>query len=385
MSRLMVKVSILVALVILVGIACSRSATPVSITTPGDKGPIQIGKLSREQEWDKLVVAAKKEGSVMVYHTSIGEAREASARVFKEKYGIAIDYLAGRGPELVERLIKERQVGLYAVDAKLTGLTTFFNSISPLKITIPLEPLLVLPEVTDGTKWRTGNVPFIDKDRTTIAFSLTRYSYVTINTDMVKEGEFTSYEDLLNPKWKGKIVMNDPTLSQGVGWFTFIMLQAYGREKGEDFMGKLAKQEPMIIRDQRLQAEWVARGKYPVAIATEISARDAMIKAGAPIKPLAMKEGQATGSGPMNLMVFDRAPHPNAAKLFTNWVLSWEGGEIMSKHSGYLSARADVSTEGFDPIFVPGPKDGLPIEEYKLQEGNMTKLGAAIFKDLLPK
>ncbi len=85
----------------------------------------------------------------------------------------------------------------------------------------------------------------------------------------------------------------------------------------------------------------------------------------------------------MNLIVFDKAPHPNAAKLYANWVISREGGEIMSKYSGYISARLDVPTFGFDTSLVPDPKDILPGEEYRLKQGELQKVAAEIFKDLL--
>ena len=108
-------------------------------------------------------------------------------------------------------------------------------------------------------------------------------------------------------------------------------------------MQNIVKQEPLITRDRRLQAEWVARGKYPIALGVEPSEIFKMVEAGAPVKLISMKDGQPLTSGPMNVMAFDRGPHPNATKLFVNWVLGKEGGTIMAKHSGYISARVDVS------------------------------------------
>lgn len=368
--------------------ACTLSGSPVPITATPKAGTPPVTAMTpvtTGSEWDSLIAAAKKEGVVVIYHASIGEARDIATKTFKDKYGIALDFITGRGAELTQRISTERNAGLYFVDAMIMGLGTFFNVINPMKITVPLEPFLVLPEVTDGTKWRTGNVPFVDKAKTCIAYSLTGLHYMAINTDMVKEGEITSTEDVMDPKWKGKLVVNDPTVSgSGAEWFQFIMLgPAYGKEKGREYMVRLIRQEPAITRDQRLQAEWVARGRYSIGLGVEPSEVDKMARAGAPIKLIAMKEGKPLSSGPMNVMVFDRAPHPNATKLFVNWVLGQEGGTIMSKYSGYPSARLDVSAADFDPIFIPGPKDILPGEEYKLQAGEMLKLAAEMFKDLL--
>ena len=363
------------------------AATPLPVATRAGAGvpPVTAMTASRAGgEWDSLVAEARKEGSVVVYIAPIGEARDIAAKTFKEKYGISIDFVTGRGAELINKITTERNAGLYTVDAMLMGLGTFFNMIGPMKITVPLEPLLMLPEVTDGTKWRMGNVLFVDKAKTCIAFSLTSLHCISINTDLVKEGEITSFEDILAPKWKGKIVINDPSVGgHGAEWFQFMMLgPTYGKEKGRGYVMKLIEQNPVMNRDQRLQTEWLARGKSLIGIGIEPSEIEKMAKLGAPVKVISVKEGSPLSSGPLNVMVFDRAPHPNAAKLFVNWVLSREGGEIMSKYSGYLSARLDVSTAGFDPIFIPRSTDILPGEQYKLQAGELLKVAADMFKDL---
>ena len=104
-----------------------------------------------------------------------------------------------------------------------------------------------------------------------------------------------------------------------------------------------------------------------------------MAGSGAPIKYIKTKEGSPLTSGPMNIMVFDKAPHPNATKVFVNWLLTDEGGDLAARGSGYPSERIGVSNKGFDPITVPGRKDILPGEEYKLAQNQMIKLAQKIF------
>ncbi len=371
-------------LVMLPVAACIQTpgpATPAPSPATGNRGSAAV-----KSEWESLVEAARKEGTVVIYSGgSLGEATEASAKLVYSQYGVQIDYISGRGAEQITKITNERKAGLYYADAMLVGLGSFFNIISPMKITVPLQPLLLLPEVTDGSKWRTGGLPFADRDKTAIAFSLQTNHYTAINTDMVKANEITSAEDILDPKWKGKIVLNDPSVGgSGAGWFQYFMLgDAYGREKGREYMMKLVKQEPVIIRDERLQLDWVARGKYAVGLGVSVPHLTSLARAGAPIKLLAMKEGGYLNSGSFNLIVLDRAPHPNAIKLFANWVLSREGGTIMAKYSGYPSARLDVSTEGFDPMFIPGSKDVLPGEDWKKHQAELLVMAAEIFKPLL--
>ncbi len=331
-------------------------------------------------DWEKTIEAAKKEGRVVIYAASIGDAKQALTKGFKDRYGIELEFILGRSSELVRRLITERNSGIYAVDAGLQGLTTYFNQIRSLNALVNLEHLLVLPEVTDHRKWRSGKLNWTDKGKTALTFCATTAPYISINTTMVKDEEVASNEGILAPKFKGKIVINDPTIAgNGAEWFSYIVLEAFGREKGEKYMRALALQEPVITRDQRQQVEWVARGKYAIGLGLTQSEVVKMAHLGAPIKFVNPKEGLPLTSGPMNVMVFDKAPHPNATKVFVNWLLTDEGGRLASQGSGYPSERVGVSNKSFDPITVPGPKDVLPGEEYKLAQNDMIKLARNIF------
>ncbi len=351
---------------------------------PGGSGSEATAKAPAKSDWDNLVAAAKAEGQLVIYAGSIGESRDAIAAAFPKKYGIPIDFVTGRGAELLQKIVKERSAGIYQVDVSFQGMTTFFNQMQAMDITVPLEPLLVLPEVKDPTKWRGGKLPFEDQKKTVAATSATAAPYVVINTDMVKEGEITSNDDLLNPKWKGKIVINDPSVAgNGAEWFTYIMLVAYPKEKAQGYVKKLIAQEPVVVRDVRQQAEWVAKGKYPISLACDQPEVVRMITAGAPIKFVQVKEGSPITSGAQNVMIIDKAPHPNAAKLFINWALSKEGGEVISPSAGYPALRTDISNDKFDPILIPRPDDILPGEDYNMQKGPLQKMASDLFKSLM--
>ena len=169
---------------------------------------------------------------------------------------------------------------------------------------------------------------------------------------MVKVDEIKSYRDLLQPRWKGKIIINDPTVA-GIGGKWFSMVGRYIMNL--DFMREIARQEPVILRDQRLQVDWLAKGKYPIGIAAVTDMVTEFRKAGAPLSYAEPSEGTWLGNGSGGLGLVVKAPHPNAARVFVNWMLTKEAQSIYSREYGVPSARLDVSTEGIDPVTVPKP------------------------------
>ncbi len=369
---------------VLLATACGQAAQTPAPTAQPQKTTAPEPTVSATAAWDKVVSEAKKEGTIVVYAGPLGAARQALIDAFRQKYGISLDIVMGTGAEITAKLDNERTAGLYNVDAQINGMTTYFNMIKPKKMTVPIEPFLALPEVKDLSKWRQGKLPVGDKEGHLYVLGITSVPHMLVNTEMVKKGEITTHTDLLDPKWRGKIAINDPSVSgASTEWFTFVTRVLMGTEKGPAFMKDLAKQEPAITRDQRMLTEWIARGKYAVALAPDKATTAEFIKSGAPIAYPDLKDATPTGSGPSNLFVLDRVAHPNATKLFVNWILSKEGEEVYSKASGYAATRTDVSTEWVDPALVPGPNDAILGEEYQLSKGEATKLAAEIFKDII--
>lgn len=161
-----------------------------------------------------------------------------------------------------------------------------------------------------------------------MAFTLEVSSYVLVNTEMVKETELISYRDLLNLRWKSNMVLSDPTIA-GAGLRFFGVVG--GRIMGLDFMKELARQEPVITKDRRLQVEWVARGKYPIGLGAESPSISEFKNAGAPIREVVPIEGSGLAAGSGCIGLINKAPHPNASKLFINWFLGQEGQTVWTK------------------------------------------------------
>ncbi len=284
-----------------------------------------------QADWQATIKAAQKEGKVVVYEQWGPKARTELGRAFKQKFGIDIEFVsAGTSTQLVPKLTQERSAGLYLADIIAAGTTTAITQMRPAGMLAPIDQMLILPDVKDPKTWRDGKL-YLDKEKLVIGMSLDFASYLARNTEQVKEQEIKSYYDLLNPKWKGKILLHDPTINgPGNGW-VFAMAGLLGMDKTKDYLRQLVKQEPALVSDYRLQVEWLAKGKYALVAGIHAPTISEFIKLGAPVAKLRVKEGGLATSGAGALSIpSGRMPHPNAAKLFINWILTKEGQTLFS-------------------------------------------------------
>ncbi|MBI4329814.1 MAG: extracellular solute-binding protein [Chloroflexi bacterium] len=302
-----------------------------------------------QQEWEKTLAAAKKEGQVTVLTNFGGDASRLVATTVKEKLGLDVDFIVATGGELLAKVQKERAAGLYLEDLYLAGVAELilFKKEGILE---PVKPLVFLPEALEPSAWMGGGVYYIDPDNQMQAYIARVVVPLFVNTDLVKTGDIKSYKDLLNPRWKNQLVFFDPTIP-GHGPINFMIFHEF---MGPDFTRDLMKQEFVITRDARLQTEWIARGKYAISgvMGGEIQAE--FVRAGAPIKGVVPAEGTYTSGGKGLIGVPGKSPHPNAGKALVNWILTREGQTLMSKALGVASRRLDVTHEFVsDPSVVP--------------------------------
>jgi len=306
-----------------------------------------------EQEWNKILAAAKKEGTVVLIGSPDPVVRKDLTEKFQERFGITLEYLGVRSGEAVGRIRNERQAGVYTVDAWMGGTITLATVHYPEKWLDPLKPALILPEVLNTSKWKTGKPWFMDPEEKYV-LRLINYasSLISLNTSFVKQEEIKSVNDLLQPKWKGKISAYIPTL-QGSGANIAAYLYV---NLGEEFVKKLyLEQQTAISRDFRQMADWLARGTYPVALSMREEEVERLRKEGMPIITVYDLQGipsrTVAGIGTVGLM--NRAPHPNAARVFVNWIASKEGIETYSRAYGTPTLRTDVDESFLSPAIIP--------------------------------
>jgi len=307
-----------------------------------------------KKTWDETLAAARKEGKVAVVGSPDPVMRNEVIPAFEKRYGIKVDYIAGRSSEITERVKLERGSGIYSIDAYLSGPDTQYNILHAEKMIDPLGPYLILPEVTEGKNWKTGKLWFMDKDG---AYVLRLFnsvdSLIFINTDHVKLEEIKAAKDLLNPKWQGKISTEDPTSDRGSGGNTAANIYS---QLGADFARKLyIDQKVTISRDRRQLTDWLARGVHPICLTCRADDVNPLIKEGFKITEIYELEGLKgrVNSSPFLLSVANRPAHPNAAKVFVNWLAGKEGLEIYSRGFQAVTLRTDVDESFLDPRSIP--------------------------------
>jgi ABC-type Fe3+ transport system substrate-binding protein len=229
----------------------------------------------------------------------------------------------------------------------------------------PIRPALILPEVTDTKYWRDGRLDFSDNAQVhNLVFIGTPKVTLAYNKNMFDPKEFRSLRDLLNPKWKDKIVSDDPkTAGSGQATFLFFYMNA---ELGEPFIRDLAKQQIQFIRDHRQRAEWIGHGKAPLMISPSETVTVPLIRRGLPIGMMQpLKEGSYLTASTGSAILVNKAAHPNAAKLYLNWLLSKEGQTAWVETTGTLSRRLDVPIDKVEEFarILPGVK--YDTENYK--------------------
>lgn len=311
-----------------------------------------------KKQWDQLVIEAKKEGKVVIIAPPDPQVRQAIPAGFKARYGIDVEYLGGRSSETSARLRTERQAGVYTVDVALSGIQTMATIFYREKMLDPIKPVLIHPEVTDGSKWKKGKPWFMDpEDQYVLRLFNNLTAMFYLNTGQVKPDEIRSAQDLLNPKWTGKIVAHDPTVP-GTGSNDAARLHV---QFGEEYVKKLyVDQKPRILRDRRQISDALARGTFPIALGAEDDEMQRFRKDGIPLQAIYslpdMPGSLSAGVGQVALM--SNAPHPNAAKLFINWIASKEGLEIFARTRGGAPTRNDIDELSFLPAEVI-PKPGV--------------------------
>lgn len=329
------------------------SCAPKASGLPGAKGPETEEKTIQkpaqeawEMKWEKTLAQARKEGKIVLYISGGLDTVKALIKPMKERFWVDMEYVVGKGAQVSAKVIAERNAGLHLFDVFVSGFSTLTERLDPVGALDPLDAALIFPDIKDKNTWWGGEIPFINDKKTGLTFVGVVNEPILFNTNLVRKEEITSYWDLLNPKWKEKIGFYDPTVSGGANTFFTI---ASMKLVGLDFFKELAKQKPSIIQNNRLIVEGVARGKYLIGLGVSEETVAELIRAGAPLGQLTPREGTYISSSGGNIGLVNMAPHPNAARVFINFLLSKEGQDLWAVNEGVQSLRLDATVEHLSP------------------------------------
>ena len=275
-------------------------------------------------DWNKIVEAAKAEGKVVIYSGHVGAPYHPEiARKFEAKYGIKVEILDARASELRERIRTELAAGRVGGDISHNGGSTS----TQMARQGLLQPHGYLPNLAKlSGKFKDDGVHF----------PVFVQSYgIVVNSRMVPENERPkSWLDLLDPKWKGKILSDDLRALGGGSAFFGASYPVLGRA----FHEKLAQQNLQFSRAIRENPRRVARGEFPIYIPFSLS--DILIHKGLPLESITPKEGNAYITYDVSL--HKDAPHPNAGRVFMNFFLEEEAQMV------YISSGRGATIGGME-------------------------------------
>jgi iron(III) transport system substrate-binding protein len=329
-----------------------------------------------EDSWDEIVAKSKKEGLVVV-HGAPGKGYETfSVNAFNKAYpDIKVQFSGAAGAIETPKVLRERQAGIFGWDVWMSGPTGALSQLKPEAFFAPLRPIL-RPDIMADDKWTSGfEFGWMDTDKNLFyAFDGTLQNPIMVNWDFVKKETITSLADLTKPEFAGKIVWHDPRVN-GTGNGTS---QTLFRNLGEAGINALFKNKVVYTTNSHQISEWLVRGRYPITIGIEYTDLEDFRKQGlgkniGPLPESYWKAQQiSVGFGGIGLV--DRAPHPNAARVYINWILSKEGQEAFSRVPRN-SRRTDVTPAFPELVPLPGKEYFIgQSEEFRDERVNMLSL-----------
>jgi len=290
----------------------------LAMLTPALVG--SAGSAWAQSDWDKVVAEAKKEGKVVVYNGTNFKVVRKLGDAFQKEYGIPVEVLDGRASEIRERIRTEQAAGRFIGDVGYTGATSAAlqaaDGVFQPHGGLPLSKVLADPLVDDGV--------FVPSSAGNFA--------LLINTNLVKE-DIKSWRELEDPKWAGKILSDDPrALGAGQVWF-----EVTYRTLGREFHEKIAAHKPVISRVFAESNRRIARGEFPIYLPFNVSEYQSL--KGLPIKAIVPQEG--VPYVPFGSSLLKGAPHPNAGRLFMNFLLEPEQ-QVAFALEGFRPAARDM-------------------------------------------
>ena len=283
--------------------------------------------------------AAKKEGKVVWYTSTPIETAQKIATLFETETAIKVEMFRSGGSAIVRRFMQEQQAGRVAADVMTTSDPAATASLARKGTFVAFKPKNFEKIVDEGR----------DKDGYFVA---QRLNLMTIyaRSDKVPAADLPkTWSDLLDVKYKGKLVMTDPS-------FTALQVSVVGmmsKNRGWDYYEKLRKNDIMIVQSNQQVSDNIKRGERLIAVGALDSYAADDRRAGHPIVTILPADG--TFVIPSPTAIIKGSPNPNAAKLLAEFMIGDAVQKLFPEDGGY-AARKDIAP----------PADGPPLDKIKI-------------------
>ena len=291
----------------------------------------------------RLVEGAKKEGSLILYATTPIEYLRVIIAGFEKKYGVKVNLWRSRSENILQRIVSESRSSNPSFDV-VECITTPMEALRKegilQRVSAPVHSELQVWALPAHREWAATQL----------------YMFVqSYNTSKIKKEDLPkSYLDLLDPKWKGKLAME----ASDHEWFSEVIKQM-GEEKGQKFWRDLVATNGLQLRTgHSLLNNLVGAGEVPLALTVYNSDPDTLKKKGSPIDWFVIEPAIAIPNG---VGVARKAPHPYAAVLFYEYMLSEEAQQILAK-IGYVTSQKKIPSTFSKPVKVLDP--AVLLEEF---------------------
>ena len=276
---------------------------------------------------DARLEAAKKEAKVVWYTSLVLPSAEKVAKLFEAAYpGIKVEVHRTGSQRILQRVMQELGANIKNADVVHTSDAGHFVLLKEKKLLAQYTPAGV-------EKFPTG---FKDKDGYYFGLRAT-VNCITYNTKLVQASEAPkTWKDLLDPKWKGKLVTAHPGYSGVIATHVLALVNVHGW----DYFKQLAQNKVMITQSAADPPTVVASGERLVAVNGGDYYAYQLKKKGNPVEMVYPKEGVGLVVSPTAIMVF--APHPNAARLFTDFTFTREIQQVMADSEGLYTGHPEV-------------------------------------------
>ena len=324
---------------VLLGLAVA----PASFAVESTPGVLAVASYQGADRTERMIAEARKEGELMLYSSITQEDQLRLAADFKRRYGITVKSWRGSQANILQRVLSEMRGGRFEVDVMETNapqLEVLARAELLQKMDSPFVEQELLPETMPAHgEWAPDRL------------NLLVYAY---NTNAVKPADLPkSWQDLLDPKWKGRIGME----STNVEWFA-ALIDSLGEKPGLDLFRRMGDNGVAVRTGHTHSTGRVIAGEIPVFFGVFSHDVDRMKVKGAPIDWFVLPPAIVV---PSAVAVSRRAPHPHAAALFYDYMLT-EGQRL------YTEVHRVPANKKYDTHVRRLVRDGKPIKVVNSQE-----------------